>query len=311
MRVLITGITGFSGQYLLHYLKKQEISSLSLFGLVHTTILERTNFYIPLKGDLRDVPQIREMIKTIVPDVIIHLAGRNQGSLCEMLDSNVICTENLMQAVLLTGINPRILMIGSAAEYGYQGEGPIPENTPVHPVSMYGITKAAQTSLSCLYYARNRLNICIVRPFNLIGPGQLPLYVCGNIVHQMYQRKKGQIKSVHLNGSNSMRDFIDIRDAVRAYWSLVNITDDNHFFGQIYNVGSGTAYSIREIVSFLEEMTRIDSNLLFSGEGSDLIPIQICNYSKIHEITGWIPEISIKSSLLDMFHWEMKNEGYL
>ncbi len=304
MNVLITGITGFSGQFLLNYIRDSSVPACTIYGLVRRLGVTGSGMYIPVHGDLTDPGRINELVQEIAPDVVIHLAGLTHGSLSEMLDANVQCTENLLSAILLSGLHPRIVVIGSSAEYGYQGEEPISEDAPVFPVSIYGITKAAQTSLSHLYSIREHLSVCIVRPFNLIGPGQPFSFVCGNIVHQMQMRKKGLIEGVSLKGSNSGRDFIDIRDAVRAYWMLASLPEDDTQFLGIYNVGSGNSYSIQDIFTFLEEISGVTSNVTFQGNLPDLIPVQRGDISKIHQKTGWSPEISIQTSLFDMFTYE-------
>lgn len=307
MRIFITGITGFSGQALLSHIREQGPGSHEIFGLVRKETTPDPGYH-PVPGDLSDRPRIQEILSFVRPDCILHLAGTIRGTLPQMLADNVCNTENLLLAAVESGISPFIVAIGSAAEYGYQGTDPIPENAPVFPVSIYGITKAAQTSVSAYYCRKAEIPLCIVRTFNLIGPGQTPANVCGTIVHQMVARKRGLIDRVFLQGSDSSRDYIDVRDAVRAYWMLAK--KPREYFGQhvIVNVGSGRSYSVSEIVAIVEEIAGVPANCILAGELPDFIPDQIGDIRKITRDVGWTPAIPMQTSLADMFHHAMMQE---
>ncbi|MBN1166755.1 MAG: NAD-dependent epimerase/dehydratase family protein [Methanospirillaceae archaeon] len=307
MRIFITGITGFSGQALLSHIREQGSVSHEIFGLVRKETVPDPGYH-PVHGDLSDRCRMQEILSEVRPDCILHLAGSIRGTLSGLLSSNVCNTENLLYSAVESGLSPFIVAIGSAAEYGYQGTDPIPENAPVSPVSIYGITKAAQTSVSVYYCRKAGLPLCIVRTFNLIGPGQTPANVCGSIVHQMVKRKRGLTDRVCLQGSDSSRDYIDVRDAVRAYWMLAQ--KPREYFGQheIFNVGSGRSYSVSEIVAIVEEIAGVPANCILAGELPDFIPDQIGDIRKITRDVGWTPAIPMQTSLADMFHHAMMQE---
>jgi len=248
MKVVLTGVTGFMGRYMASYLSLN-IKEIEIYGFYNTKIPEFNKNCSIIKCNLLDKDHLIHHILNISPDIIIHMAGINHGDLKELLQINVIGTQNLLNAACNLKKKPRILVIGSSAEYGYIGDGLISEDASVYPVSEYGISKLASTYLALKYYRLENLPVTIVRPFNLIGPGQSDYFVCGKIVKQVCSNKHLKNQLISLKGINSRRDFIDVRDVVRALWLIASHDEfEKKCAGKIFNIGSGFSYSIEEII---------------------------------------------------------------
>ncbi|MGA2911999.1 MAG: GDP-mannose 4,6-dehydratase [Methanoregula sp.] len=300
MNILITGASGFTGKYLIKYLASQE--NLELFGLLHNHPEPSSNTLEWIKCNLRDKGQVERCIHKIDPERIIHLAGLNSGSIKNLIETNVLGTENLLHAINRENNGCRILVIGSSAEYGYSKKLPIDETASFNPVGGYGISKVAQDLLARSYYHRYGLQVAVARPFNLIGPGQSSSFVCGQIVSQIVEIETGLRKAINLHEIKSCRDFIDVRDTVRAYWSIL---DHNHFTvkcaGNAFNVGSGKSYAITEVLEMIWEILGEKFPVVVSEKHEKLlIPSQQSDNSLIITTTGWRPHFELKRSLTDM-----------
>jgi GDP-4-dehydro-6-deoxy-D-mannose reductase len=125
-------------------------------------------------------------------------------------------------------------------------------------------------------------------------------------VKQVVEIEQGKREALELLETRSYRDFIDVRDAVRAYWALVSYTDFEHTSaGKVFNIGSGAAHSVSDVVSRVEEITG-RTYVVDLPEDPPVVPIpfQQGDISRIRDVTGWRPEISLKQSLADMIEGE-------
>jgi len=302
MSIFITGAAGFTGRTLIQYLVSK--GEQEIYGLVHRRHPdpEPENDVTYIEGDLLDQKQIQKITAKICPERIIHLAGIQQGNLQDLLTTNTIGTQNLLDAAYSVKPSCRIVIVSSSAVYGYAGTTPIPETIPSAPRSAYGISKAAQEMVAILDLVTHGSRITIVRPFNLVGPGQPATFVCGRIISQIAKIQSGLQNTLNLFEIESRRDFIDVRDAVRAYEALINHPDfDAHCAGQIFNVGSGKTHNVSEIISIIEKITGTSYSINLSGGAQKtLIPTQQSDNTRIEKITSWHPKISLEKSLGDM-----------
>lgn len=302
MNLLVTGASGFTGRHLLRELGLEPETSLAIFSLYRSrepqVLLNSTN----IRCDLTDYGQISKIIEDVRPDGIIHLAALNRGPLDALLTQNVVSTGNLFEAIHQAELSPRVIVAGSSAEYGYQGRIPIDENAPLRPMSLYGVSKAASSNLVLFYHRRYQIPTAIVRPFNLIGPGQSEDYLVGRLIAQMRQYDRGEIDSITLRNVDSGRDFIDVRDVVKAYLAILLHPDfDEVCSGKAFNVGSGRSTSVLSVFRILETMRgKEDPYELVTGPEPELIPDQVCDSGLIRRTVGWTPEITLESSLRDM-----------
>jgi|WetSurMetagenome_2_1015567.scaffolds.fasta_scaffold18716_2 GDP-4-dehydro-6-deoxy-D-mannose reductase len=309
MKVLITGASGFSGIHMIEFLSIQE--DISIIGLArkipkHFSNAQKISW---VEGNILNPDKIVKTISAVNPDVLIHLAGLNHGTLQELQKTNVNGTQNILDATLRINPDCRILAISSSAVYGYAGITPITENQILTPLSEYGISKAAQETLCQMYNKTKGCLVAVARPFNVVGPHQPPSFVCGRIVQQAIEIEKGKRKYLDLHEIQSCRDFIDIRDVVKAYWMLlVHTKFKEDCAGKAFNIGSGKTSAISTVINLLSEITGKEYQLHLSASSPLIvIPSQRSDNSHIHRIIGWKPHISLKKSLSDMLNATRKD----
>ena len=301
-RALITGIAGFTGYHLFKHLQEAD-PELTIVG-IDISAPAYTGNYEFIQTDLLDCDGLLDLIRQVKPTHIFHLAGLNFSDDPKLFyDINVIGTVNLLEAVRKNSgqIDPKVLIVGSSAEYGIVNEDelPISEANPLRPINHYGVSKVAQDLLGFQYFRSYDLKVIRVRPFNLIGPGQSAGFVCGALAEQIVEVEKGAREPEILVGNlESERDFIDVRDVVRAYWQLMKAES----YGEVYNIGSGRCYSIREVLEILlrEADVKVEIKQDEKRMRQSDIPRQISDIGKIRNKTGWMPRIPLEESLRDM-----------
>ena len=259
--------------------------------------------------DILDKEELKKMLEEIKPDKIFHLAGLtfdpdSYQSPEKFYITNVFGTINLLEAVKRLGINPLIHIACSSAEYGLilENENPITETNHFRPISPYGISKLSQDMVGYQYHKNRGLRIIRTRAFNISGPGEKENFVCSSFARQIALIEKGkQEPTIYVGNLDSKRDFVDIRDVVKAYWLAV----DKGISGEVYNLCTGKAYSIREMLDILLRMTKEDITVKQDPERmrpSD-IPLQVGSFQKFHKQTGWEPIISLQETLKDLLNY--------
>ena len=309
MKVLITGITGFAGSHLADYcIANQDVE---LYGIIRWRsrteniehIWDKLNL---LECDLRDASSTRQVIEDIMPDYIFHLAAQSfvptsWSAPSESLTTNIIGQLNIFEAVKKLDLNCRIQIACSSEEYGmvYPDELPITESSPLRPLSPYGVSKVGQDMLGYQYFMSYGMKVVRTRAFNHTGPRRGPVFVCSDFAKQIIDIEKGVRKPVMEVGNlDARRDFTDVRDIARAYW----LSLEKGKPGTVYNICSGTSYSIKEILDKLVKLSGVDVDIK-TDKGrlrpSD-VPLLEGDYSAFHADTGWKPEIPIEKTLSDL-----------
>jgi len=308
--VLIIGAAGFVGKHLLHHLT--EDASLS----VHATKLPFETI------DTSDFPDVRVwdlditlndttrlLLEKIQPDAIIHLAAQSSVGLSftkpELtMNINVMGSLRVMEAVRLVCPECTVLMVGSSEQYGAVPPElqPVAETTRLDPVSPYAISKMAVELMASLYVKSYGLKFIMVRAFNHIGPGQLPLFVVSDFARQIALIEKGSAEPVLQVGNlSARRDFTDVRDIVRGYRMLVLSGSP----GEVYNIGSGKSVSVQEILDRLLSYAKIPIEV--TVDPSKFRPVDVPEFraeiSKIQKDTKWCPLIPLETSLLDSLNY--------
>lgn len=176
MRVLITGITGFVGSHLTEFLLEQ--SGVDLFGTLRwrskTDNIEHLRDRIKLyECDLRDASSVRQVISSVKPDWIFHLAAQSfvpmsWSAPSETMSTNTVGQINLFEAIRECGLKPRLQIAGSSEEYGLvlERELPLTENSPLRPLSPYAVSKVTQDLLGYQYARSYQMHILRTRAFN-------------------------------------------------------------------------------------------------------------------------------------------------
>jgi len=310
MRALITGISGFVGSHLAEYLlanTRWEVAG-TIYGRDDNIrhLLDRLELYPAELSRLRVVEFVLERAR---PNVIFHLAaqpliGQSFRDPWDTLANNISMQVHLLQATVNLKLHCRILIVGSSEEYGLVCEEdlPVDEGAPLRPMNPYAVSKIAQDMLGLQYHLSHGLDTIRLRPFNHIGPRQGLGYVAPDFARQIALIEAGLEEPVVLVGNlDAERDFTDVRDVVRAYTLLATRGET----GQVYNVGSGRAHPIREVLNILLSFTTVPITVERDPghmRPSD-VPRVVCDYRRLREATGWEPSFSLEQSLRDVLEY--------
>ena len=260
-------------------------------------------------ADLSDYGRVRELCARIRPDYVFHLAAqasveRSWLNPAETLVNNITVQLNLLQAVIDLRLESRMLVIGSADEYGaVRAEDlPIDENTPLRPVNPYAVSKIAQDYLGYQYFLSHGLHVVRARPFGHIGPRQGLGFVVADFARQLAQIEAGlQEPVIRVGNLSAQRDLTDVRDMVRGYYLALS----RGKAGEVYNLGSSRAYAISEILDKLLQMSGVpvrvetDTSRLRPSD----IPILACDSRRLRADTGWQPERDISDTLREVLDY--------
>lgn len=313
MRVLITGADGFVGPYLINHLLAA--TDLEIVGTVYKYRLQPDPDFESarvqlLRLDLLENEVVDDVLRRYRPDFIVHLAGQAFVPLSWQkprltFELNVFTTLNLFQGVIAANLTTKILVVGSGAEYGDVDpqDSPVDEDTPLRPTSPYAASKVAQDMLAWQYHVSQGLHTVRVRPFNHIGPGQSDVFVTSNFAKQIAQIEAGGQPPLLRHGNlEAERDFTDVKDIVRAYWLILNHGQP----GKVYNVGSGQAVSIGQILDKLLALASTPIALKADPgrmRPSDT-PIFVSDSTRLIQATGWAPNIPLTQTLAGILdHW--------
>jgi GDP-4-dehydro-6-deoxy-D-mannose reductase len=308
---LITGIHGFAGSHLADCLLEQneEVFGIARKDAGNGNLKHIADKIQVLPADFRDRQELKKILRNVRPDRVYHLAAvsfvpdaEKEGA--AVFDTNFTGTLNLLQAIKELQLNCRVLFAGSAEAYGrvIEEESPVKETQLLQPVSLYGVSKAAAEMLVQSYYLRDGLDVVRVRPFNHIGPRQNSRFVCSSFARQIAAIEKGADAVMQTGNLASYRDFMDVRDTVRAYHAAMKKAGA----GEVFNVCSGQAVSVQSILDGLLKISGIPirierDNKLYREEE----PARVAGDSSLlTEKTGWRAEIPLRQTLHDLLnHW--------
>jgi GDP-4-dehydro-6-deoxy-D-mannose reductase len=318
MKILVTGFSGFVSTHFLDLLHKVEPGSTILGVDKHPPSID-SNAYPRLNIsyqniDLLNKSIVDETLRNFQPEYILHLASvssvaQSWQTPLESFVNNTNIFLNLVEQVRVNNIPCRILSVGSSEEYGEVEESKLPltEEHPLKPLSPYAVARISQEMLSKIYADGYGQDIIITRSFNHIGPGQKENFVISSFAKQLVQLATGNGNDNKLVAGNLsiVRDFVDVRDVVEAYYLLLK----NGIRGEVYNICSGNGIELKEIIVKMSELLNIDirvevnPSLIRPNENKKIIG----SYQKIKNGLGWEPAIPIEKSLADIItYWQQK-----
>jgi len=315
-KAIIIGAAGFVGGYLIDHLKDDmnwEIYATKL----SIEKMERKDVEV-YDLDILNKEEIVKIFEKIKPDYIFSLAAQSSVSLSWKnplltVDINIKGAISILDAVReIDKYDPRIMLIGSSEEYGYvkEDEIPVKEENNLRPGNIYAVTKVCQNMIGKIYSDAYGMNIVNVRAFNHIGPKQAPIFVVSDFCKQVSEIEKGLREPIIYTGNlEAKRDFTDVRDIVRAYSALTL----NGKKGETYNVGSGKAVSIKEILDIILKNSTKDIEVRRDEKRYRPIDIPIieADIEKLKEITDWKSEILLEKSIEDILNYYNKKGVYI
>lgn len=306
-RIFIAGSSGFLGSALKNYLSSRNYP---VFGAdLHISRGEKKFWRI----DLLKKGEIIGRLKECLPEYIFHVAGL-VGSEDEnaLYLAHVETTKALFLAVRAVAPSARILVLGSAAEYGgnHKIKSPIKEGSQATPETAYGRSKLAQSELALQLSRELQLDVIRVRLFNSIGPGQGPELVAGAMVKRLFKCLVGGSKVFDVYDPFSVRDFLDIRDIARLLCKVIFYCGRNPERAPIH-IASGEGVPIGVLAHQLISIAGIDDSLKVRLMPSPTTSICFGEPSTLTHILGndRIRRFSLFDSLRDMWIWELNRNS--
>lgn len=319
MKVLLTGITGFVGSHLAEYCLER---SVEVFGIKRWRspldnikhIVGKLNL---VDCDLRDENSITRVIQEVKPDWIFHLAAQSYvpssfSAPRDTMETNILGTLNVLEAIRYTGIDPRIHICSSSEVYGQvsQHEIPITEKNPLRPQSPYAVSKVGEDLLAYQYFRSYGLKTIRTRAFTHTGPRRGSVFVCSAFAKQIAEIEHGKRDpTLYVGNLSSVRTFLDVRDIVHAYW----LTLEKGIPGEVYNIGGNATMRIGEMLDILLGLSNRGKGIKIQVNKKLLRPsdvtLQIPSSEKFRKQTGWEPQISLEQTLKDLLdYWRLRSE---
>jgi GDPmannose 4,6-dehydratase/GDP-4-dehydro-6-deoxy-D-mannose reductase len=307
MKVLITGITGMVGSHLAEYILARQ-HGVDVHGMLRwrsplnhiNHIRERLHLHY---AELRDLHSLIALLQKVQPERIFHLAAQSFVTTSfdaptDTLHTNVIGTTNLLDAIRITGIDTKIHICSSSEVYGQvlEHEVPITESNPFRPASPYAVSKVGEDMIAYQYFLSYGIKTYRTRMFTHTGPRRGEVFAESAYAKQIVEVEAGLRENpIRVGNLNSIRTFADVRDAVRAYWLLLEKCTP----GEVYNIGGNRTMTCGEMLGLLKDMARcpiehrVDPALLRPSD----VTLQIPDTTKFYQATGWVPEIPFEDTL--------------
>jgi len=305
MKALVTGIAGFAGVHLLRLLRAR---GYRISGIVQDFALPAATAQalagVPLyRCEITDAKPLAAIVEKVRPDEIYHLAAISSIPFARehpglTFDVNIEGTRNLLRAAVALG-RPRFLFVSTVQVYSVPPGGKLfTEKTPLAPASAYAASKAVGEMLVRRAVEESGLRAVVVRPTNMVGPGQSDRFSIGSFTRQVAEMLLHSCDPLLRTGDLSrQRDFLDVRDGVRAMYLAMR----KGLPGETYNICSGRARSLREAVNLLRRLSRMQIAVRTDrGRIRTNDPTRIAgSAAKLRRRTGWRPQISFAQSLAD------------
>jgi GDP-4-dehydro-6-deoxy-D-mannose reductase len=310
----ITGIGGFVGRYLSKQLKSAGFRIIGMLGPgeeVHPWVQESADSL--LEADLLNSEKLQKTIEEVSADVIVHLAalsapGKSFDNPLLYYSVNVNGTLNLLEAVRVTGRATRVVIYSSSDVYGYvqPDELPLTEKSRLKPANPYAASKVACHLIARQYEEHFHQEIVEIRPFNMIGPEQAKGFVVPDFASQVAEIVLGKSEpTIKVGRITDQRDFLDIRDAVRAMQDIIV----HGRSGETYNICSGKARPVSDILELLKQSSEKDFTV--EQDQSRIrpakMPLLYGSHQKVSSLAGWKPEIPFNKTIEDCLQFWKEN----
>ncbi|NCU31098.1 NAD-dependent epimerase/dehydratase family protein [Candidatus Saccharibacteria bacterium] len=296
--IIITGINGFVGKHLTRELKKYNHSVIGI-GMepeAHPEIRELLDGYY--NEDLSiGWPKIQDA------SAIIHLAGLaavgpSFDNPQKYININSSIVTNMCEYYLKQDKKPRIVMVSSGAIYDSNVKMPITELSPIAYTSPYTVSKILLENQAA-YYTSRGIECVVMRPFNHVGPGQLPGFLVPDLAQKIRARSSNN-EPIKVGNLKTKRDYTDVRDVVRAYRLVA--TKEGKLDYPVYNVCSGVSHDGEKVLDAIVSVMDIERPLIEVDEKflrpNDTMDIRGDNSRLVTEL-GWKPTIPFEQTITD------------
>lgn len=311
-KYLITGFSGFVARHFLDHLYdiKEDCEVLGVDVNKPSLDLKAYSdrFTVSFKQvNLLEKDEFADILSKFMPDFVLHLAAFSSVSYswqhpteCVLNNTNIFL--NVAEAVRAMNKPCRILSVGSSEEYGNvdKSQMPLREEMQLKPVSPYAAARVSQELLSKVYVDGFGMDIVLTRSFNHFGPYQDNRFVIPSFLNRIKSiADSGKSEGVIETGDTTIiRDFVDVRDVVRAYYLLLKEGTP----GEIYNVCGGKGVALSEIITEMADIlgVSVEGRVNPDFVRPDDNRVVIGSFEKIQKQVGWSPEIPMRQTIIDM-----------
>jgi GDP-mannose 4,6-dehydratase len=331
-KAIITGMTGMVGSHLADYLLDN--TNWDIYGvqrwrspldnIMH--LMERINkkdrVFVEY-GDLNDMASLITILEKVKPDYIFHLAAQSYPQVSftapiETLNTNILGTCRLLEAVRILGQSPIIHVCASSEVFGRvpKEKLPINEDCTFHPASPYAISKIGTDLIGRYYAEAYNMTVMTTRMFTHTGPRRGDVFHESTFAKQIAMIENGLQQPIVKTGNlDSLRTYADVRDAVDAYYMLVTV---NPIKGEYYNIGGNYTCKVGDTLEKLLSISTV-KNIKVINDPERFRPIdadlQVPDTSKFTAHTGWLPQYTYEQTMQDLLnYWRVrvkKNGTYI
>ena len=293
--ILLTGAHGFVGQHLGAALINNFARVSQFVRSTPPSIRHNKDLYVL---DLMDRPKVADLISTLNPDYVIHLAGtkdrqNDRKNFCRIYNENISISLNVIEACQSLDNLKRLVFLGSCDEYGL-AQIPYDESQPVQPTGAYGLSKLAVTQLLASLFNSYRFPYIVLRPTVIYGPGQGDEMFLSSLIRSLLCRK-----CFAMTAGDQRRDFIYVDDIVNAI--LKAVASDERVNGKIMNIGAGTSYKLKDIATMVAGLIGISASEYLNMGGVPYRSNEVMDYSVVtnraYELLNWFPVNSLERGL--------------
>jgi GDP-4-dehydro-6-deoxy-D-mannose reductase len=315
VQALVTGAAGFVGQWLCRALLADgwTVTGVSLEGTPQRgTLTPRERAAVRFEAvDLRDGALLPPLLDRVRPDAVFHLAGvalvpAASAAPAVAWGANVLPAVELMGAlatrVAAGTLDPVVVVAGSAEQYGAHPveAHPLREETGLRPLSVYAATKVAQEVAVLQAHRASGIRAVLTRPFNHSGPGQAPAFLLPALVQRALAAQASGAVHLPLGNVTPIRDFSHVADVVAAYVALAGHGTP----GEVYNIASGTGWSVGELAALVCERVGVSARLLPDPDlqRSVDVPMLVGDPTKLRAATSWAPTHDVPAIIDDLIN---------
>ena len=294
MKILVFGSDGFIGKNVCLELEKDnDVVRASRSGAENNK---------NARVDLLSRDSINKALNDVHPEIIINCAGVVDSTM--NLDLNCQFTENIFEEAIKTDCVKKLIICGSAGEYGLVDLANIPvdEATPLNANFGYGLAKLKEEKLALNYQKDSNIKVVVLRIFNPIGKGMANKFLLTRLLQQINEYKLGSRASIEISRLDSKRDYIAIKDVARAFKAVA----EGNPIESVYNVGSGHSTSNGELLELILNNSKLDNRpqiIETSDKAEALVAVQ-ANINRISNEFNWQPVQNIEETIEEIVNNE-------